>query len=91
VVLDMGRTRRFHTTSQRIALGIQQGGCTAANCDRPPGWCHAHHDETTWAAGGGTSVEHGRLLCAFHHRIAHSPHYHSEHHPNGTLTFHRTT
>jgi hypothetical protein len=39
VVLDMGRRSRFHTEHQRIALDLEQGGCTADGCDRPAGWC----------------------------------------------------
>jgi hypothetical protein len=89
VVLDMGRRRRYHTEHQRIALAITQGGCTAEGCDRPPGWCHAHHDQVPWAAGGGTSVERGRLLCGFHHRRAHDPVYDTDHLPGGTIAFHR--
>ena len=60
-VLDLGRTRRFHTKAQRIAMGLEQGGCTAEGCDWPPGLCHAHH-EIPWGRLGGTSVEHGMLL-----------------------------
>ena len=55
-VLDLGRTRRFHTKCQRIAMALEQGGCTAEGCDWPPGLCHAHH-EIPWSLGGGTSVE----------------------------------
>ena len=44
-VLDLGRKTRFHTEAQRIALAIEQGGCTAEGCDWPPGMCHAHHDQ----------------------------------------------
>jgi hypothetical protein len=91
VVLDLGRTTRFHTEHQRIALSIEQGGCTAETCDRPPGWCDAHHDGTSWAHGGGTSVTHGRLLCPFHHRKAHDPHYDMETLPTGRVRFHRMT
>ncbi len=35
-VLDLGRSTRFHTNAQRIALTIEQGGCTAEGCDAPP-------------------------------------------------------
>ena len=62
-VLDLGRTKRFHTVPQRIALNIRDGGCTADGCDRPPGGCHAHH-EIQWSQGGPTTVDKGRLLCA---------------------------
>jgi hypothetical protein len=91
VVLDLGRRRRFHTEHQRIALGIEQGGCTAEGCDRPPGWCHAHHDAVSWADGGHTSLVNGRLLCGHHHRAAHDPTYQTHRLPTGSITFHRRT
>lgn len=90
VVLDVGRRARFHTESQRIALTVRDGGCTAEGCDRPPGWTEAHH-EVSWADGGGTSVDNGRLLCRFHHTRAHSPAYETTRLPNGKVRFHRRT
>ena len=90
-MLDLGRRTRFHTESQRLALTVRDRGCTAEGCDRPPGWCHAHHDEVSWADGGGTSVDRGRLLCAFHHRKAHSPAYEITRLPSGQVSFHRRT
>ena len=78
-VLDLGRTRRFHTTPQRLALGVAQGGCTAEGCDWPPGLCHAHH-HTPWSRGGTTDLSNGRLLCPRHHALTHqadtTPSYH---------------
>jgi hypothetical protein len=88
VVLDMGRRTRFHTEHQRIALGIEAGGCSAEGCDRPPGWCHAHH-ETPWSEGGSTSVANGRLLCPFHHTTAHDDRYDGRRLPDGQVRFHR--
>jgi hypothetical protein len=79
-VLDLGRERRLHTKAQRIALGLEQGGCTAEGCDWPPGMCHAHH-AVPWSRGGGTSVANGRLLCPRHHAVAHRT--------DGTARFHR--
>jgi hypothetical protein len=90
VVLDLGRKTRLHTEAQRLALAIRDGGCTAEGCDRPPGWCHAHHD-TPWAAGGTTTVDNGRLLCAHHHHRAHDPRYQTTHLPTGKVAFHRRT
>ncbi len=78
-VLDLGRKRRFHTTAQRIALGLEQHGCTADGCDWPPGLCHAHH-KVPWSKGGDTSLTNGRLLCSRHHALAHR-----------TTDFHRRT
>jgi hypothetical protein len=84
VVLDMGRRARLHTEHQRIALDVEQGGCATERCDRPSGWCHAHH-EVPWSQGGGTSVENGRLLCPFHHRKADRDRYETHALPNGKL------
>ncbi len=55
--LDVGRKRRLHTESMRLAMGVRDGGCTAQGCETPPGLCHAHHD-TPWSAGGPTNVRH---------------------------------
>ena len=41
-VLDVGRRRRLHTEAMRIAMGVRDGGCTAIDCEVPPGLCHAH-------------------------------------------------
>ena len=46
--LDVGRKRRLHTESMRLAMGVRDGGCTAQGCETPPGLCHAHHD-TPWS------------------------------------------
>lgn len=90
-ILDVGREQRFHNRYQRIALTVRDRGCTAEGCDRPSGWCHAHHDLTSWADGGGTSLENGRLLCAFHHGRAHHRSYDLQRLPNGRVRFHRRT
>jgi hypothetical protein len=89
-VLDLGRKVRFHTEPQRIALAIEQGGCTAEGCDWPPGMCHAHHDQP-WSKGGRTSVKNGRLLCPRHHTRAHNPTYTLAKLPGGKIRFHRRT
>lgn len=86
--LDVGRRRRFHTRPQRLALGIRDGGCSARDCDRPPGDCHAHH-EVRWADEGHTSVTDGRLLCPRHHTLAHDPRYEMTAHPDRQVSFHR--
>ncbi|MGZ6753767.1 MAG: DUF222 domain-containing protein, partial [Nocardioides sp.] len=87
-VLDLGRKRRFYSESQRIALGVEQQGCTADGCDWPPGLCHAHHD-TRWADGGPTDKRHGRLLCPKHHAWAHDPAYTTAKLPGGKVAFTR--
>lgn len=89
-VLDLGRTKRFHSTAQRIALNIRDGGCTTVGCERPPGGCHAHHD-LQWSQGGPTTVDKGRLLCARHHQLAHNPAYDMKILGNNLVEFHRRT
>ncbi|QIK74996.1 HNH endonuclease signature motif containing protein [Nocardioides piscis] len=90
VVLDVGRKRRFHSEAQRIAMGVRDGGCTAAGCDAPPGLCHAHHD-VAWSKGGGTSVEQGRLLCSKHHTRIHDPAFQHSLDKHGKVLFSRRT
>ena len=41
--LEVGRTSRVVTAAQRAALVVRDGGCAVAGCDRPLGWCEAHH------------------------------------------------
>jgi len=89
-VLDLGRTRRFHTKAQRIAIAQRDRGCTAEGCDLPPSACHVHHDQP-WSHGGPTDVQTGRLLCHRHHRVIHDPSYETTRHPNGKVSFHRRT
>ena len=89
-VLDLGRTTRFHTKAQRIALAIEQQGCTAEGCDAPPAMTHAHHHQP-WSAGGDTSVKNGRLLCPRHHARAHDTAYSMTRLPEGKVRFHRRT
>lgn len=90
VVLDIGRKRRLHTETQRIALGQRDKGCTAYGCDTPPGLCHAHHD-LPWSKGGKTSIENGRLLCPAHHRRIHDPTYQHHLDKHGKVRFSRRT
>ena len=90
VPLDLGRTVRLHTSHQRTAMAVRDGGCTAEGCDRPPAWCEAHHEEP-WSEGGSTSVERGRLLCPRHHHLAHDSRYDTRRLPDGRVRFHKRT
>jgi hypothetical protein len=87
-VLDVGRKRRLHTDAMRVALGVRDRGCTAVDCEVPPGLCHAHHDNP-WSQGGHTNVKTGRLICPHHHRRIHDPRYQTKHLPDGKISFHR--
>lgn len=68
--LDVGRTRRLATIAQRRALEVRDGGCRFAGCDRPPGWCDAHH-VIPWLEGGATDLDNLVLLCRAHHTLVH--------------------
>ncbi|MBA8805765.1 hypothetical protein FB382_004110 [Nocardioides ginsengisegetis] len=88
-VLDLGRKRRFHSESQRIAMAIEQGGCNAEGCDWPPGLCHGHHP-IPWSLGGETNKD-GMLLCPHHHARAHDPKFTMTKQSGGKVAFTRRT
>jgi hypothetical protein len=71
-VLDVGRSRRTIPPSLRRALIVRDGGCAFPSCNRPPGWCDAHH-LVHWADGGATSIGNTVLLCDRHHHVLHEP------------------
>lgn len=70
VVLDVGRAQRLVTPGIRTALEVRDGGCVIPGCDRPAGWCEAHHVKH-WSAGGATSLQNLVLACSRHHHEIH--------------------
>ena len=88
--LDLGRTQRFFTEAQRVALTTRHTTCLADGCDRPYAWTELHHREP-WAQGGRTDLTKAEPLCGFHHHRIHDPAYLHRRHPDGTITFHRRT
>ena len=69
-LLDLGRRTRLVTTTQRLALGLRDSGCTYPGCQAPPGWCDGHHIHH-WANGGTTDLTNLTLLCRHHHTLVH--------------------
>ncbi len=69
--LDLGRTRRLYSDTQRIALSIRHTHCAAADCQRPFAWCEIHHRKP-WSHGGPTDLADAVPLCAWHHRRIHA-------------------
>ncbi len=69
-ILDVGRGTRTVSPAQWKALVARDRHCRAPGCDRPPGWCQAHHI-VHWARGGATDLANLELLCWFHHRQRH--------------------
>jgi hypothetical protein len=87
-VLDLGRTARLFSRAQRKALRLRDRRCRAQGCTVPATWCEAHHLKP-WAHGGRTDLDHGVLLCSFHHHRAHDPTYDMTRAPDGNLEFRR--
>ena len=88
--LFLGRAKRLFSRAQRIAMGVRDQQCRANGCSVPAAWCEAHH-LTAWQLGGKTDLDHGVLLCPWHHHRAHDPAYSTDRMPNGDLRFHRRT
>jgi hypothetical protein len=88
VPLDLGRTRRLHTTGQRNALATQHDSCAIGGCERPFAWTEIHH-LIAWKLGGRTDLANAIPLCGYHHRRAHDDHYDLRRHATGEWRFHR--
>ncbi|HET6968566.1 MAG TPA: DUF222 domain-containing protein, partial [Ornithinibacter sp.] len=92
--LDLGRTKRFFTESQRVALATTYDECAAEGCDRPFAWSDLHHEDP-WAQGGATDLDLAVPLCGSDHRRAHDPRFQHRVHTDTTgrkvVTFHRRT
>jgi hypothetical protein len=83
--LEVGRTSRTVSPAQRNALVVRDGGCAFPGCDRPQGWCEAHHLRH-WAHGGPTDLGNLALLCWAHHRAVHEGGWRLRRDPDGRLT-----
>ena len=70
-ILDFGRAVRTATIEQFKALSVRDGGCVIPGCDRPPGWCQAHHWKRDWIDGGETNLDDLALVCSSHHHMIH--------------------
>ena len=90
VVLDVGRAQRLVTPAIRTALEVRDGGCVIPGCDRPPGWCEAHHIQH-WSAGGETSLHNLALTCPRHHHDIHHGTWHVHIDNTGQVHAHHTT
>ena len=72
--LDLGRTARFFSETQNVALATVYDECAAVGCDRPYSWCDLHHEDP-WAQGGRTDLHLAVPLCGWHHRRVHDAKY----------------
>lgn len=86
--LDLGRSRRLHTRTQRRALSLLHETCAVAGCQRPFAWCEIHHPQP-WSSGGATDLANGLPLCGHHHRRAHDTRFDLRRRSDGDWAFHR--
>jgi Domain of unknown function (DUF222) len=83
--LEVGRSTRVVQPAQRAALAVRDGGCVFPGCDRPLGWCEAHHLHH-WLHGGPTGLANLALLCRAHHRAVHEGGWQLIRGPDGGFT-----
>jgi len=86
--LNLNRAQRRASATQRRLLWLRDGGCSFPGCDRPPGWCEAHHI-VFWDDGGPTDLENLTLLCSHHHHLCHEGGFRVGRDDDGRLVFHR--
>lgn len=86
-VLDLGRSARTFSRPIRRAIALRDHGCAFPGCDRPPGWCDAHHIDF-WARDlGETNYQNGVLLCGYHHGEIHKNEWQIRRSADGTPEF----
>jgi hypothetical protein len=83
--LDVGRTSRVITPTQRQALAVRDGGCGFPGCARPLVWCEGHH-LVHWLDGGPTDLANLVLVCRAHHRAVHEGGWRLARGPDGGVT-----
>ena len=69
-LLDLGRTQRLATATQKTALLARDGGCVIPGCTVPGDACDAHHVQW-WSRGGPTDLDNMTLVCDRHHDEIH--------------------
>jgi len=74
--VDVSVRARLFTGGTRRAIELRDRICSHPYCYEPAESCQADHIET-WAQGGLTTQQNGRLLCGFHNRLRN----HGEHPP----------
>ena len=83
-ILDYGTATRTTPVNLWNAVVVRDEGCRWPGCDRPSGWCQAHH--VRWVTNGGpTRLDNLALLCSRHHHRAHQPGWHVKLHADATL------
>jgi hypothetical protein len=86
-ILDVGRSSRTFPPAIRRALALRDRGCAWPDCDRPPGWCDAHHIAFWSRDLGPTSLDDGVLFCPYHHTEIHREQWRVIANPGGRPQF----
>jgi hypothetical protein len=66
--IDVSVRARLFTGGTRRAIEIRDRICTHPHCYEPAETCQVDHIQT-YADGGETTQDNGRLLCGFHNRL----------------------
>ena len=66
--IDVSVRSRFFTGATRRAIELRDRMCTHPHCYEPAESCQVDHIQT-YASGGLTTQDNGRLLCGFHNRL----------------------
>jgi Domain of unknown function (DUF222) len=66
--IEVSATARLFTGATRRAIELRDRECTHPYCDTPACDCEVDHI-LPYTAGGLTTQENGRMLCAFHNRL----------------------
>jgi hypothetical protein len=66
--IDVSVRSRLFTGGTRRAIELRDRICTHPYCYEPAENCQADHIQT-YASGGKTTQDNGRLLCGFHNRL----------------------
>jgi Domain of unknown function (DUF222) len=83
-VLDYGSAVRTVSPALWASLVVRDGHCRHPGCDRPPGWCEAHHVKH-FSKGGPTCLSNLVLACSRHHHLWHDHGWDLELDAEGTL------
>jgi hypothetical protein len=88
VILDVGRSQRLATPTQRQALRAMYPTCAHPGCRVRFEDCTIHHTNY-WENGGRTDLGELLPLCSHHHHDAHHKHWRYTLDPDRTLHIHR--
>ena len=83
-VLNLGKTARFATTEQYLALLARDRGCAFPGCRVPGKYTIVHH--VVPFPNGPTDIDNLVLLCDRHHHLVHEGHWQLQRTPTGWRT-----